>query len=184
VDLTTALETSRLWIRGEAKVTEIKSARARCFQAVSGIEEITSQAVTRAQAHLGQPTTSPLDPHADHVVDRYARLAAHFSVSAVCHSLDAVETPSIALEVLGDVEGARAYQLAGLGSARHPAFRKAAWDQAEWEASRPPRADASMIAVQVFHEYLGGRWRKHADALHLESEAFLNWALSAQAARR
>lgn len=183
VEVIAALETSRLWIRGDASAGEVKSARARCFQAVSGIEEITSQAVARAKSHLGRGAASPLDLHADHVVDRYARLAAHFSVSAVCHSLDAIESPSAALEVLGDVEGARAYQLSGLGSARHPAFRKAAWDQAEWEASRPPRSDPAVLAVQVFHEYLGGRWRRHADALRHETESFLSWALSARAAR-
>lgn len=183
VDLIAALETARLWITEAATEKEVRAARARCFQAVSGIEEITSQAVHRAKARLDQPAATPLDLHADHVVDRYARLAAHFSVSAVCHSLDAVETPEAALEVLGDVEGARAYQLAGLGSARNPAFRKAAWDQAEWESSRPPRSEIANVAVQVFHEYLGGRWRRHADALRLETEAFLKWALTARTAR-
>lgn len=183
IDLIAALETSRLWIRGNATESEVKSARARCFQAVSGIEEITSKAISRARVELGPGAASPLDLHADHVVDRYARLAAHFSVSAVCHSLDAVESPGVALEVLGDVEGARAYQLSGLGSARHPAFRKAAWDQAEWEASRPPRSDPALLAVQVFHEYLGGRFRRHSDALRQETESFLNWALSARAAK-
>lgn len=183
VDLIAALETARLWVCRRATEKEVRAARARCFQAVTGIEELTSQAVSRANAHLGQTASTPLDHHADHVVDRYARLAAHFSVSAVCHSLDSVETPSAALEVLGDVEGARAYQLAGLGSARNPAFRKAAWDQAEWEAVRPPRTETAMIAVQVFHEYLGGRWRRHADALRIETESFLRWALSARAAQ-
>lgn len=183
IELTAALQTTRLWIVGKAAPEEVRSARARCFQAVSGIEAITSRAVLKAKAHLGQGAASPLDPHADHVVDRYARLAAHFSVSAVCHSLDSVEIPKAALEVLSDVEGARAYQLVGLGSARHPAFRKAAWDQAEWEASRPPRSDPAMLAVQVFHEFLGGRWRRHADALRHETESFLNWALDARAAQ-
>lgn len=183
VELAAALETTRRWILDSATAGEVRSARARCFQAVSGIEAITSEAVLRAQAHLEKRAASPLDPHADHVVSRYARLAAHFSVSAVCHSLDAIDTPKAALEVLTDVEGARAYQLVGLGSARHPAFRKAAWDQAEWEASRPPRSDPAMLAVQVFHEYLGGRWRRHADSLRLETESFLSWALEARAAR-
>ncbi len=178
-----ALETARLWMVDAASESDVRGARARCFQSVSAIEESTSRAVTAAGAHLPKSASSPLDPHADHVVDRYARLGAHFAVSAVCHTLDAIASPDAALDVLGDVEGARAYQLVGLGAARHPAFRKAAWDQAEWEASRPPRSDPSSVAVQVFHEYLGGRWRRHADAIRSETESFVSWALSATAAR-
>lgn len=183
VELIMALETARLWTRDAATESDVRKARAKCFQVVTAVEESTSRAVRAAEAHLPKNASSPLDPHADHVVDRYARLGAHFAVSAVCHSLDAVESPEAALEVPHDVEGARAYQLVGLGSARHPAFRSAAWNQAEWEASRRPRTDPTAIAVQVFHEYLGGRWRRHADAITAETEAFLNWALSATAAR-
>ena len=47
---------------------------------------------------------------------------------------------------------------------------------------RPPRSDPALLAVQVFHEYLGGRWRRHADALRHETESLLSWALSARAA--
>jgi hypothetical protein len=176
-ELIAALETASLWVSKKASESDVAGARAACFQAVSAIEDATVLAVKKAQAHLEQSAQTPLDPHADHVVERYARLAAHFTVSAVCHTLDAITSPEAALEVLGDVEGARAYQKTGLGSARHAAFRKAAWNQAEWEASRRDTAGAEALAVQVFHEYLGGRWRTHADAQRAESSAFLDWAL-------
>jgi hypothetical protein len=134
--------------------------------------------------HLSGGAACPLDPHADHVVDRYAGLAAHFTTSAVCHALDSVKDPKAALHVLEDVEGARSYQAAGLGAARHAAFRKAAWGQATWEAERTHNENAEALkmslGVQIFHEYLGGRWRAHADAERLKNSQFLRWAVSGQ----
>jgi hypothetical protein len=91
-----------------------------------------------------------------------------------------VSDATSALRVLQDIEGARAYQATGLGSARHTAFRKAAWDQAAWEAERAageaPEQQLSL-GVQVFHEFLGGRWRAHADAERLKMNEFVDWAL-------
>jgi hypothetical protein len=143
--------------------------------------------VEKARVQLSQGPATPLDSHADHVVLRYAKLAAHFSTSAVCHALDAVSEPATALEVMQDVEGARAYQAAGLGAARHAAFRAAAWDQASWESSRPGAVNSdaarSAIAVQVFHEYLGGRWRAHADVERGANTEFIKWALSGSQTR-
>ena len=180
-ELLTGLEMARLWMQRRASSEDVLGARARVFQSVSAIEEMTARAVEKARNQLGQGPATPLDAHADHVVERYARLAAHFATSAVCHTLDAVSDSSAALEVLQDVEGARAYQAAGLGAARHAAFRAAAWDQASWESSRPGalNSDAarSAIAVQVFHEYLGGRWRVHADAERTANSAFIHWAV-------
>src|SRR5690606_11729231 len=129
-----------------------------------------------ARQHLGSAADTPLDPHADHVVDRYVGLAAHFTVSAVCHALDAVSDPQGALQVLEDVQGARAYQAAGLGAARHVAFSKAAFGQATWEAERGRGGGAELrmsLAIQVFHEYLGGRWRAHADAERIKNDEFI-----------
>lgn len=183
IELMTALETARLWVIGAASREDVARARAHCFGAVSAIEELTSRAILAAREHLPKVKGTPLDTHADHVVDRYARLGAHFAVSAVCHALDAVAQPIAALEVPGDVEGSLAYQRSGLGSARHAAFRHAAWDQAQWEASRPPSTDVKMLSVQIFHEYLGGRWKAHAESVSLEHDAFLTWALSAKAAQ-
>lgn len=187
VELLGGLDTARLWLNGRASAGDVAGARARVFQAVSAIEQMTARAVEKARAQLAQGPATPLDAHADHVVERYARLAAHFATSGVCHALDAVATPTAALEVLQDVEGARAYQASGLGAARHAAFRAAAWDQASWENSRPgtesSEAARSAIAVQVFHEYLGGRWRVHADAERTANSEFIRWALSGRSAR-
>lgn len=169
------------WIRREGSAKDVLTARATCFGAVSAIEELTKKAVRSAQAHLKQEATCPLDPHADHVVERYAGLGAHFTVSAVCHALDSVKEPASAISVLEDVEGARSYQAAGLGAARHAAFRNAAWGQATWEAERTRGAGAELkmsLGVQIFHEYLGGRWRAHADSERLKNSEFLLWALS------
>jgi hypothetical protein len=186
-ELTCGISAARLWLEGKSSEAEIKKARSRCFQAVVGIEGLTAQAVRTASQHLAAPGQTALDHHANHIVERYARLGAHFAVSAVCHLLDAISDPKQAPEVLQDIEGALAYQATGLGAARHPAFRKAAWDQAEWEASRPgqegsPGEQRSALAIQVFHEYLGGRWRIHADSQRLAHQSFVSWALSGRKA--
>ena len=189
IELLAGLQTAHEWIAGRATEKQVNQARVSCFQAVSAVEKITRRAVAQAQKHLDSERAAgtPLDPHADHVVTRYATLAAHFTVSSICHTLDAVNTPDVALEVLQDVEGARAYQAAGLGSARHPMFRKAAWTQAEWETAKlglgahtSTAAHTASISVQVFHEYLGGRWRMHSDAERIKNTDFLDWALSGQ----
>jgi hypothetical protein len=177
VDLLAGVEAALLWTQGKAGSAEVARARRNCFGAVTALEDMTAQAVQNARALLPSGAATPLDRHADHVVERYARLAAHFSTSAVCHALDAVENPETALEVPGDIEGARAYQAAGLGSARQPAFRRAAWDQAEWESRRAAGTQTESLALQVFHEYLGGRWRTHADAERERNNAFITWAL-------
>lgn len=180
--LRASLEPAFLWVRNQASPKDAQAARAACFGAVSAFEAATKKAIVGAKPHLsgrGAPSL-PLDPHADHVVARYAGLSAHFTVSAVCHALDAVTDPTSAPRVLQDIEGARAYQATGLGSARHPAFRKAAWDQANWEAERASGQSPehrSSLGVQVFHEYLGGRWRAHADAERLKTSEFVAWAL-------
>ncbi|GEM_PF-1233833 len=189
-ELQSGLAIAQAWLRKKATEQEVKNARAQCFQALSAIESTTVHAVQEAQKHLSQEPATPLDHHAKHVVKRYSLLAAHFTVSAICHTLDTVETPQLALLVLQDVEGARAYQAAGLGAARHSSFRQAAYHQAEWEVlkvgKRPEESmtaprnfddEKAAIAVQVFHEYLGGRWRMHADAERIKNTEFLNWAL-------
>lgn len=173
------------WVRHEGSEKDVLSARATCFGAVSAIEDLTKKAVRKAQEHLKQEASCPLDPHADHVVERYAGLGAHFTVSAVCHALDSVKEPQSAISVLEDVEGARCYQAAGLGAARHAAFRKAAWGQASWEAERTRSGSPELkmsLGVQIFHEYLGGRWRAHADSERMKNSEFLLWALSGRRA--
>lgn len=176
------LEHAFLWVSGLASPSDVAKSRALCFGSVAVAERATREAVAKARAHVGSPrdAQAPLDAHADHVVDRYAGLAAHFTVSAVCHALDAVARPEVAVEVLQDVQGARAYQAAGLGAARHAAFRSAAWDQARWEAERTPGASSDRVmalGIQIFHEYLGGRWRAHSEAERAKNDAFVAWAL-------
>jgi hypothetical protein len=185
-DLLKGTTTVQLWLKGQATSSSAKAARASIFQAAKVIENVTRRAVSEATEKLRSPTSSPLDQHADHVVERYAGLGAHFTVAAVCHLLDAVDDPQIAQQVLQDIEGARAYQSVGLGAARHPAFRKAAWDQASWESSRlgggnDGNAAQTSLALQVFHEYLGGRYRAHADAERIFVDSFVTWALSGRA---
>lgn len=161
----------------------LNSARARCFQATPAIEDATALAVGQAQGHLihdkGQaaPETA-LDHHAAHVIDRYARLSAHHACAAVCHALDAAETPALALEVLEDARGALSYQRTALGAARQVALRAAALDQAQWESSRlRAHEHTDALAVQIFHEYLGGRYKTYVDSERLAQDQFIRWAL-------
>ncbi|HSC88580.1 MAG TPA: hypothetical protein VLC09_14960 [Polyangiaceae bacterium] len=160
--LTEALDAAQVWAGGGASTDAVHLGRKNAFAALPTIEDATIQAVRKAQ-ELEQRTASPLDRHADHVVLRYASLAAHFATSATCHLLDAIETPPLLLEVLRDVAGAHAYLKTGLGAARDPAFRARSVEQAEWEAARPiSRAlghAATELAPQIFHEFLGARWR-------------------------
>jgi len=185
-DLLQGTTAVHLWLVGATTLDSAQKVRASIFQAANATETITRRAVTQATIKLRSSATSPLDQHADHVVERYAGLGAHFAVAGVCHLLDALEDPSIAQQVLQDIEGARAYQSVGLGAARHPAFRKAAWDQASWESSRLGGSKdggsvQTSLALQVFHEYLGGRWRAHADAERIFVEDFVAWALKGRA---
>jgi hypothetical protein len=123
-----------------------------------------------------------LDPHALRVVERYAGLAAHHAVAAVCHCLDAAEDPPKGLRVLSDVVASRAYQAAGLGAARHFAFRVSALEQAEWELTRKnrktSREELLPLAGQIFHEYLGARWKTHQQLESFRLEEFAQWALA------
>jgi hypothetical protein len=94
--------------------------------------------------------------------------------------LDATLDPAATLHVPGDVAGALAYQAAALGSARHSAFQKAAIDQAAWELERHPETDpqgSGALSLLVFHEYLGARWRSHADLQREHIWSFVAWAL-------
>lgn len=166
-----------------AQLPALNSARARCFQAAPAIEDATALAVGQAQGHLtrdsGQaaPETA-LDHHAAHVIDRYARLSAHHACAAACHALDAAATPALALEVLEDARGALSYQRTALGAARQVALRAAALDQAQWESSRlRAHQHADALAVQIFHEYLGGRYKTYVDSERLAQDQFICWAL-------
>jgi hypothetical protein len=141
-----------------AALASLEQLRARCFAAAPVIEQATVKAVQKGQQHLRNnrsekvPVTS-LDDHAQHTVDRYVRLAAHFSCAAVCHSLDAVNTPVSAVDVMGDSAGALSYQLTGLGAAKKPSLRLSALDQAKWEAARfsGSSPNEAALTLQIFH---------------------------------
>ncbi len=166
----------------ETTLSDLGRLRAQVFAAANYLEDATSRAVMTAQQHLMSRTEhqTKLAPHAHHVIERYVRLAAHFSCAAICHTLDAAHKPEQALEVLGDSSAALCYQATGLGPGRQPALLRAAVDQAHWEYSRTResvvREDALM--VQVFHEYLGGRFQIYMDAERAKQAQFIEWALS------
>lgn len=180
LELSAAHDALRSYTTKNGSVEQVLEQRKLCFSAVPLVEDLAVKAISEAELHLPKTEATPLDEHARHVVERYSRNAAHFAVSALIHALDGVSDPAALLLVPRDVEGARAYLTAGLGAARHQAFRKAAYDQAEWEASRLGGGEVEVrhLAVQIFHEYLGGRYRVHADAERLLIEDFIAWALS------
>lgn len=183
-----ALASSTEWARGRVDASEVRRARQTAFAALPLVEEATVSAVEKAQrlGVTGAGADPRLDRHADHVVLRYASLAAHFATSAVCHTLDSLESPALLLEVLRDVVGAHAYQKAGLGSARDPAFRARALEQATWEASRAVSRRlghaATELGPQIFHEFLGARWRALAAEARAELDARIVTALERSSA--
>jgi hypothetical protein len=160
----------------------LRDKRAETFSAVGLVEQLTAEALDRVQA-VSSPAETQLGEHARLTMQRYCRLSAHHATAAVCHALDTASDPEAALHVPGDVAGALAYQAAGLGSARHRAFQQAAIDQATWELGRDPKADpqgTGALSLLVFHEYLGARWRAHADLQRERIWSFIAWVLSCQ----
>lgn len=185
-ELLSGIAGARDWANHVVSDREVQALRARAFGVVRALEDLTEKAVKQALVAMKPQKETPLDAHANQVTLRYAKLGAHFATSAVCHLLDSIAGPTQLLAVYGDLEAARAYQTTGLGAARHAPFRKAAWDQAEWELGRH-RPSASLdpalvgpLAIQIFHEYLGGRYRAQAEASQATMDSFLVWALKGQ----
>lgn len=166
-------------------IAELSKARARCFQAAPAIEDATARAVTTAQKQLGGgeggvsgPQTA-LDDHVVHVIERYTRLSAHHACAATCHALDAATSPAVALDVLEDTRGALAYQMTALGAARQLPLRAAALDQAQWERDRlRSELNVTALSLQIFHEYLGGRYRAYVEHERASQDRFIRWALA------
>lgn len=160
-----------------------RDARATAFSALAHLEARTVAAVMQAEAQQPARTTpTELAEHASHTLRRFVGLSVHHTVAALCHALDAIDTPAPALAVPSDVCGALAYSRTALGSARNPEFQAAAIEQARFEYDRSPQDDTSplrALQVQVFHEYLGARWRAHADEERHSTGEFIAWALSA-----
>ncbi len=179
-ELLSGLDAACAWARGEAPERSIRDHRAICFSALPVIEKKTIEAVEGAQKHLGTQRKTGLDSHAELVLRRYVALGAHCAASAAVLTLDAVTEPARITEVPQQTLAARAYQATGLGAARHGEFRAKAWEQAEWEAAREGAlADHGVpgLALQILHEYLGARWKSHADSERIAQNDFIVWAL-------
>lgn len=179
-ELLAGLEVAEAWARGEQSTSAVRHLRSQCFGAAPAIEKQTIDVVEAAAAQLGAQRKTGLDLHAARVVRRYVGLAAHSTCSAVLLTLDATEQPPRAAAVPQQVCGARAYQATGLGAARFGEFRAKAWEQAEWECSRegaPTDHGVEGLALQLFHEFLGVRWKTHADLETLAVGQFIDWAL-------
>ncbi len=184
-ELLAAIDAVGAWARGEAHERAIRDHRALCFAAVPIIEKKTVEAVEGAKSHLGTQRKTGLDDHAELVLRRYVALGAHCAASAAVLTLDAVTEPARVTEVPQQALAARAYQATGLGAARHGEFRAKAWEQAEWEAAREGAlTDHGVpgLALQIFHEYLGARWKSYADSERAAQREFIDWVLSGSAA--
>ncbi len=190
-ELGTALSTAQGWVRSLAQhrnpgVDErsARENRARLFSALPAIEQATARAIQKACAELHHPSEAGLDQHAKLTTLRFCRLAAHHATAAVCHCLDALEKPAEALHIPSDSAGALAYQAAALGSARHRTFRQAAVEQARWESAHAGDVEphgSQGLALFIFHEYLGARWKSHADLQRQLGDEFIAWAMSGRA---
>jgi len=157
-----------------------RGARASTFAALPTLEQLTRAAVSQAaEVQAAGPRTS-LTEHAGHTLGRWLGLSVHHAVAAVCRTLESIESAEHALTVPSDASGALAYGRTALGSARSPAFQAAAIEQARFEHERAGSAEPALRAaleIQIFHEYLGARWRAHADQARLIQAEFIAWAL-------
>ncbi|MEB2310701.1 MAG: hypothetical protein OZ921_00010 [Sorangiineae bacterium] len=150
------------------------------FNSVVAVERKTVEAVASATKQLARGAPTLLDEHADLVVCRYAGLAANYAAGAALLTMDAVREPERVIGVPQQISGALAYQRVGLGPARSPELRASACEQAEWEHERqgaPPGHGVGGIAIQLFHEYLGARWKDQSDAERARADEFCRWAL-------
>lgn len=174
-----ALAVAEGWCSGATNAESAARARSDAFVAATVVERRTAESVERALSTLPRRKATPLDAHADHVAVRHARLGATHACGAVLLVLDAVAAPPESALVVQQAAGALAYRSTGLGSARSSELRAAAWEAAEWEAERGAggRGAVKGLAVELFHEFLGARWKDHSDAFRLHLSEFAEWAL-------
>lgn len=157
-----------------------RDARALAFSALPSIESQAKSAVERASQAMLAGRVGAIHDHAEHTLARFVGLSVHHAVAAACHALDAIEAPEPVLAVPSDACGALAYSRTALGSVRNPEFQEAAVNQARWEHERAARERSvplGALEIQIFHEYLGARWRAHADQERRTSDEFIAWAL-------
>ncbi len=175
-----ALLTADAWAKERVPLQAVAKARSDAYAATIQVERVTLAAVTAALARLRSPQSTLIDEHADTVVKRYAVLAANYAAGAALLVLDGVMEPAQLAVVPQQAAGALAYQSAGLGPARSHEVRAAACAQGDWEAGREgcaPEHGVGALAIQLFHEYLGGHWKDTSDGQRAFFNEFINWAL-------
>jgi hypothetical protein len=174
------LHTIGRWCDGLAGGDAVKKARNAAFNASRADEQTTVDAVAKMLDKMTRKKKTMLDDHADSVVLRYVVLAASNANACALMTADAVFDSATSALVPAHAAGALAYKFVGLGGALSPELRAAAWAQAEWEAERQNGAQSNLahaLAVQVFHEFLGCKWRDQSDAQQLYIGEFLRWAV-------
>ena len=166
------------WANQDLDLNRVRRQRSECYSAARAIETTTLRAV-RASVGASAERPGTLEAHAETVVWRYVRLAVRLTVEAVVLTLDGVTSPVLLSSVVQHVAAARAYQTTALGAARQPEFRLRAERQAELEAEQ--LGDAShapeVLSLQIFHEYLGVRWKSLHDQERAYLDDFVTWAL-------
>ena len=177
-----ALDALDGFITGQRDASTVSKARAELFSSLAPLERATADAVRASLAREPRASSqaTPLDPHADAVVVRYAALGAHYAASAALIALDAVSAPRDAAQIPTQAAGAAAYRFVGLGRARSQKLRQHALEQAKWEGERPGSATehgANALAIQLFHEFLGAAWKDVSDAQRLQYFELVDWAL-------
>lgn len=174
-----ALDVAEAWAHDRAGEQAAAKARSDAFNAVVAVERRTIEAVRAAGLSPAKRKT-PIDAHAETVVVRYVGLSANYAAGAALLVLDGIAEPAQLVPVAQQVGGAIAYQSAGLGPARSAEVRASACEQAEWEIERegaPGGHGLGALAVQLFHEYLGGYWKDRSDAQRAYFAEFIEWAL-------
>jgi hypothetical protein len=178
--LVAGLDALEPWARGELDVRQLGKLRSDCFQAVPAIERATLEAMRQSLATSHPRSDTVLDEHAERVVWRYIRLAVRLAADAAVLTLDGVASAPILASVVQQVAAARAYQAVGLGAARQAELRERAVEQAAFEV-RGLGVEAhseAALALQVWHEYLGVRWKVLHDAERAYIDRFVDWAFS------
>ena len=178
--LVAGLDALDSWARGRLDGRQLGKLRSDCFQAIPAVERATLEAMRQSLAVELPRARTLLDEHADRVVWRYVRLAVRLAADAVILTLDGMASAPTLASVVQQVAAARAYQGVGLGAARQTELRERAVEQAAFEV-RGLEVDAhseAALALQVWHEYMGVRWKVLHDAERAYVDQFVGWALS------
>jgi hypothetical protein len=174
-----ALDAAERWAKHPDDAHAVRKSRSEAFSASLAVQRSTVGAVSTSVTREGGRKRTPLDAHGWDVVLRYVGLGASHACGAVLLTLDGVDEPGELARVAQQVSGAIAYHRVGLGRARSPELREAAWSRAEWETARQLSAGHGVeaLAVQLFHEFLGAAWKDQSDAERLYLFDFIEWAL-------